>query len=307
MDINEIKRAEGKIIEKLNCSGIIMKNVFIKVGPVLNSKKDYVRISSPFCGDIGLAVPENFLEIKTRKEKEMKKILVTAGSTAIKIDQVRILVPWFEDMPEELAMTIKNIFSGRTGTSIAKYFADHGCLVTLITSSPNLIEEERKNLRVVKFKTFDQLAESMQAEISKTHYDVIIHSAAVSDYKAKNVLVKDEKGELVSIDSSNKVSSQLNTLYIEMDQTYKIVDQIRQWGFTGKLAKFKLEVGLSDEELVRVATKSMLHSGADYIVANCLEWMGDYAYIIDQESKPLKINRRDLPKRLWQKIHGGEI
>ena len=53
------------------------------------------------------------------------KVLVTAGATMSPIDKVR---------------AITNIFKGRTGTAIAKYFAKsrrHD--VTLITSSPGLL------------------------------------------------------------------------------------------------------------------------------------------------------------------------
>jgi len=211
----------------------------------------------------------------------MKKILVTAGSTIIAIDQVRV---------------ISNIFQGKTGGRIANYLSKIGCEVTLITSRKS--QRKKDNLRIVRYRTYDELYQRMEEEITQGNYDIIIHSAAVSDYFVAGTYYKDENGMLVQIDSSKKISSSHPSLFLELVPTAKIIDQIRTpWGFNGKLVKFKLQVGISDDELLEIARKSRTDSKADVMVANCLEWSDKYAYIVI-DGKERKITRRKLPEQL---------
>lgn len=215
----------------------------------------------------------------------MKKILVTAGATITMIDEVR---------------GVTNIFQGRTGGNIANYFAKVGCRVTLITSRKS--QRQKENLRIVRYRTYDELYQRMEEEITQGNYDIIIHSAAVSDYFVAGTYYKDENGMLVQIDSSKKISSSHPSLFLELVPTAKIIDQIRTpWGFDGKLVKFKLQVGISDDELLKIARKSRTDSQADIIVANCLEWSSKFAYIVDEE-KEIKISRRNLPEKLWRTL-----
>lgn len=236
-----------------------------------------------------------------------RKVLITAGSTIVPIDKVRL---------------ISNVFSGKTGTAIAKLFAKKGDEVTLVTSSPHFIGSKKwkkwiekivwffkisifpeQRIKVLPYKTFNQLKESMEEKITSGNYDVVIHSSAVSDYKVSQVCVKDEEGELVGIDAAKKVSSKHEKLYLEMVPTEKLVDLIReQWGFEGKLVKFKLEVGITDTELIEIGKKSRAVSRADLLVANCLEWSGQYAYILDESGNIEKTSRRKLAENLYRKL-----
>lgn len=227
----------------------------------------------------------------------MKNILVTAGSTSCPIDKVR---------------SISNIFQGYTGTDIAIEFASSaGNNVSLLTSNTTLL-----NLRLSKYdellgfllptqyKTYDDLFTVMEREITTKQYDVIIHSAAVSDYKVDGTYyVKDDIFQLV--DNTSKISSSHDELYLKLIQTPKIIDYIRKdWNYKGVLVKFKLQVGISDTELINIATDSMFHSKADFIVANCLEWSRDRAYIIDARTiTPTLVKRENLSQVLMEKIH----
>lgn len=217
-----------------------------------------------------------------------RRILVTAGSTTVPIDQVR---------------AITNIFSGRTGTEIAKHYAEHEDQVTLITSKPDLLDGYHKApLKVISYRTFDQLMGAMEAEITARRFDIIIHSAAVSDYKVDGVFVEGD-GRLQELDKTKKVSSKHKHLFLRMAPTPKIVDRIRRdWNYKGTLVKFKLEVGLTDEELVKVAAKSRDDSQADFIIANCLEWMGARAFIIDKKDNKWEAFRKNLPAEMFRRI-----
>lgn len=220
------------------------------------------------------------------------KVLVTAGSTQVMIDQVR---------------SIGNIFRGRTGTAIASYFARLGHEVTLLTSSPKL-STPMDHLRVDGFSTFNELAMKMEVEVRDGNYDAIIHSAAVSDYWVSGVYRLEPNGGLEPLDSSKKISSTLPRLYLEMTQTPKLVDYVREkWGFDGYLVKFKLEVGIMDEELLAIAKNSRVASHANLMVANCLEWSDSYAYVLGENLEPIKVDRSEIASIVEASFMEGRV
>lgn len=247
-----------------------------------------------------------------------KKILVTAGSTYVPIDKVR---------------GITNIFKGRTGTEIALHLAKQGYEVTLLTSNPHLVDRlllpflPRLLVRflvfirlvkvpiIVKYWTYDELMKMMNFLIMNRDFDAIVHSSAVSDYYVDNVYVEEEiapdacgQTRLVPIDKDSKISSDHPRLYLGELPTEKIIDKIRRdWGFKKLLVKFKLQVDMSEEELLNVAHNSMKHSQADVIVANCLEWSKDRAIIIADSTPYLPeettiVKRSELPIKLEQEM-----
>ena len=221
------------------------------------------------------------------------KILVTAGSTIVPIDQVR---------------NISNIFKGRTGTDIAIELSALGAEVVLLTSNSNLLLEISRQTnpnhgisKIISFRTYDELLKIMEEEIKTKTYDVVIHSAAVSDYQVKEVcILKDQK--LLAIDKNKKVSGDHQDLYLHLSPTKKIVNLIRSpWNFQGYLVKFKLQVGISDQELIEIARQSRLDSRADMIVANCLEWAKDRAYILTAENE-IHTDRQLLTQQIYEQI-----
>src|SRR4051794_28124027 len=105
-------------------------------------------------------------------------LLVTAGNTLALIDKVRC---------------ITNIFTGRTGASIALEAHRRGHAVTLVTSHAEAVAElagdsppgsERWSL--VRYRTFDDLQDRMASSI-RGSLDAVIHCAAVSDYLSAGV------------------------------------------------------------------------------------------------------------------------
>ncbi|MDX8393226.1 MAG: phosphopantothenoylcysteine decarboxylase [Mariprofundales bacterium] len=236
-----------------------------------------------------------------------KRVLITAGSTAMMIDKVR---------------KISNIFQGRTGYNIAKHANNIGCDVTLLTSSPPKQTERSINqFKILAYNTFDDLEKKMAEEIRFGKYDAIIHSAAVSDYKPcalwqktiSNNTNNHNVNEIIEIIKTNtvgagsetaKISSGQESVFLEMQATPKLVDCIRQqWGFTGVLIKFKLQVDMQDSELLAIAERSRQASKADFIVANCLEWATEYAYIINSKGEAEYVQRSLLAQRLLELLN----
>jgi len=230
-------------------------------------------------------------------------VLVTAGNTMTMIDQVR---------------GISNIFRGHTGNTIAERLSIAGHRVMLLTSQPSEVITNEWIFQKIKegefgvhaYKTYDQLRELMHKQICSGTFDLIIHSAAVSDYKVEGTFVPDPTAEItddrrvvVPLPPAGKISSSHEELFLRCVPTEKIIDKIRRdWGYKGKLVKFKLQVGKTDEELLEIARKSRAHSDADLIVANCLAWAKERAYVIGRDDVAHSVTRVKIASAILERL-----
>lgn len=194
------------------------------------------------------------------------RCLVTAGNTREPIDRVR---DW------------GNIFTGNTGLAIAEALSDL-VPVDLLTSN---VEHLRKldrhgTIHATAFRTHAELRELLQEKMTTRRYDAVFMTAAVADYIPAGVfeIVAREKqpdgSERWTVRNvmAEKVRSHHEAIAVVGRRTEKLVDLFRsRWGFRGLLVKFKLEVGISTEQLLELGEASRRASSADYLVANTLE------------------------------------
>jgi phosphopantothenoylcysteine synthetase/decarboxylase len=215
-----------------------------------------------------------------KKLSKNKKFLVTAGSTWIPIDTVRV---------------ITNIFKGKLGFTIAKLAAKIGDDVTLLLGPSIDISSESipKNMHIIRFKYFDELDSIVNKSLRSKDFDVIVHSAAVSDFK----LAEEHKG---------KIKSNVEKLVLELVPTKKIIDEMRKLAPSSFLVKFKLEVGITPDELKKIAVKSLNQSQADLIVANIYDpkFTEHEAYLIGSDGESEKVTGREkIAHAILRKIH----
>jgi phosphopantothenoylcysteine synthetase/decarboxylase len=237
-------------------------------------------------------------------------ILATAGNTQVPIDRVRV---------------ITNVFTGRTGTRIAIRAYERGHGVTLLTSHPDLVSSildeplDPARWRISSYRTFDDLYKSMESAVRDGGYDAVIHSAAVSDYQAGgiygpagNTHFDVERAQWYSppggpptlIDqSSGKVKSDQEELWLRLIRAPKLIDLVRgQWRFRGVLVKFKLEVGVAEHELRKIAEQSRQQSKAELMVANTLDEANEWAIIGPIDGDYLRVSRIELADRLLDAV-----
>jgi phosphopantothenate---cysteine ligase (CTP) len=231
-------------------------------------------------------------------------ILVTAGNTRAPIDRVRC---------------VTNIFTGKTGANIARTAWARGHAVTLLTSAPETVADRptgdpdaERRFAVLPYFTFDDLTALMHQHVKSQPYDVIVHSAAVSDYLVAgtygpkpgtyfNARTGEWEGRppAMAEQRAGKIRSTEPELWVRMVRAPKLVDKVRpHWGFRGLLVKFKLEVGLTDHDLLDVAEQSRRQSDADLIVANTLEAARHWAFLGPVDGKYERVARRELAERL---------
>ena len=171
----------------------------------------------------------NYLSTKDLKDK---KILVTSGPTRESVDPVRF---------------ISNPSSGKMGFAVARAAEYRGGEVTLIAGPTHL--PDPNNVKVIRIQTAREMAQAVFENMEDS--DIIIKTAAVSDYRPKDPStqkIKKEKGELV--------------LYLE--RTQDILKEIGRRKLNQILVGFAAET----ENLEQHAETKRAEKNLDIIVGN---------------------------------------
>ena len=199
------------------------------------------------CGDLGpgkLAEPDLIVEnikflLNKTDELKGKNVLVTAGPTQEAIDPVRY---------------ITNKSTGKMGYALAYQAALMGAKVTLVTGPTN-IEIPFGISEVIKIKSAGQMYEAVTSRFDEM--DIVIKSAAVADYKPKNI-------------SDSKIKKSDSDLVLELDRNKDILFEL------GKLKTKQVLVGFAAEtdDLIANAQKKLAKKNLDFIVANDLKQEG---------------------------------
>jgi phosphopantothenoylcysteine synthetase/decarboxylase len=170
------------------------------------------------------------------------RLLVTAGPTWVPVDAIRYLT---------------NFASGSLGLFLAREAAAAGAQVRVLLGPGRICptEADRRRLEIVDFVTFDDLHRLVRGSLGEDRFDALLHTAAVADYRPAEV-------------RPVKTPSGASEWLLRLVPLPKIVDEVKALAPRILLVKFKLEVGRSRDELLRIAAASRARSDADLIVAN---------------------------------------
>ena len=185
-----------------------------------------------------------------------KRVLITAGPTWVPIDSVRI---------------ISNTATGETGILLAKKLSGLGARVTLLLGSAKKISLGKK-VRVVAFGSFDELATQLRKSLKKQRYDILVHSAAVSDYRLKKCFL------------GRKLSSGLKELRLTLKPTPKLINFLRDRCKNSYLVGFKFEPGAGKNRLISEASRLIKKTGINLTVANSVRNGRYTAYLVTSRS-----------------------
>jgi phosphopantothenoylcysteine decarboxylase/phosphopantothenate--cysteine ligase len=246
------------------------------------------------CGEIGagrLAEPEILLEgvlraaqrrpaalpeeLRLVARRGALKILVTAGGTRMPLDAVRSIV---------------NGSTGGTGAAIATDLAALGHAVTLLTSEGAPGAEDITRLE--RYDDFDSFERRLRRLLTEESYDVLVQSAAISDWRP---IAAAEHSSLGKIDSDT------DTLTLRFERTPKLVGLVRSWSRNPalRIVAFKLTVGAADAERRRKVAQLLAHEGVVAVVANDLQDWPRWAFWTDATAAPEAFDGREsLGERL---------
>jgi len=200
-----------------------------------------------------------------------KRILITAGPTWLAIDRVRV---------------ISNTATGETGILLAERLQGIGAKVTLLLGAA---EHQclNKKIELIRFKFFGELRHLIKKELTSKKYDIAIHTAAVADYRPKNIFRK-------------KIKSDIKEWKLTLVPTAKIIDLIRTLNSSLFIVGFKFETTQAKRILIRKAEELIQRANLDLAVANTVAKNKYLAYIVDnynQTCGPIH-NKKDTAGKL---------
>ncbi len=196
------------------------------------------ELASGLLGEGRMAEPETIVAfIKNYFTKDLpllgKSALVNAGPTYEAIDPVRF---------------IGNRSSGKMGVALAQHLAALGAKVTLVLG-PSSLKLNNKHISLIRVESSEQMYEATLANYKQQ--DIVICSAAVADYKPKQI-------------SEEKIKKQEFGIDLELVKTQDILAELGKQKENQCLVGFALET----HNLIENATKKLKNKNLDLIVAN---------------------------------------
>lgn len=202
------------------------------------------ELASGLVGEGRMAEPQDILsfiekDILDKLPLRGKKVLITAGPTYEAIDPVRF---------------IGNHSSGKMGFEIAKASANLGAEVVLVTG-PTHQKVSHALVKVIPVITAQEMYEAVHSHFN--HTDVAILSAAVADYRPKEV-------------AHQKIKKNSSTLSLELEKTQDIL------GSLGEIKKNQYLVGfaLETNDEIENAKGKLKRKNLNLIVLNSLNDKG---------------------------------
>lgn len=203
------------------------------------------------------------------------KIIITAGGTSERIDNVR---------------KITNSSSGKLGCTIANKLIElHEEKIDKIyyVCSKNSIKPNHDRIEIVEIFDTQDLEMTVRDLLKNNNINYFIHSMAVSDYTvdyvttaeslALNIINNPNKNVLDLVCrnkdnlTDNKISSNQEHLIIKLKKTPKIISLIKDISPNTYLVGFKLLDNVSEQNLIDTAVKLKDKNNCNLVVANDLE------------------------------------
>ncbi|WP_299111094.1 bifunctional phosphopantothenoylcysteine decarboxylase/phosphopantothenate--cysteine ligase CoaBC [uncultured Winogradskyella sp.] len=245
------------------------------------------ELASGLVGEGRMAEPEdiiNYIEKDILEQLPLKgkRVLITAGPTYEALDPVRF---------------IGNHSSGKMGFEIAKAASNLGAEVILVTGPTH--QKIAHNFVTVKPVVS---AEEMYNEVHK-HFkvcDIAILSAAVADYRPKNV-------------SDQKIKKKDSTFTVELEKTKDILKSLGEIKIDQYLVGFALETNnelehakgkLKSKNLDLIVLNSLQDKGAGFGVStNKVTFITSSNTIIENELKSKADVAEDLMQLILKQTH----
>ncbi len=177
--------------------------------------------------------------------------IVTAGPTFEPLDQVRRLT---------------NFSTGRLGIELANFLTARRHEVTLLVGQLATWRGERLAQRIISFGRTKDLEDRLQ-ELASERIDAVFHAAAVSDFAFGKVWQRSPAGNMSEL-ASGKISTRLESLFVELVPTVKIITRLRHWFARACLVGWKYDVDGDRASVLANAGQQITECRTNACVAN---------------------------------------
>lgn len=154
---------------------------------------------------------------------------------------------------------IGNRSTGRLGSAIATELLHRGAKITFVYGAGSVTPEpSTPNLALDPIDTIDEAREHLHHHLQNEEIFAVIMAMAVLDYRPKEAI-------------SKKLSSDPEEITLTLVKCPKLIDQIKTVSPSSLLIGFKLEAGISEEELFQRAEDLAQRAQCDLVVANRID------------------------------------
>lgn len=211
----------------------------------------------------------------------MRTILITAGGTSERIDDVRV---------------ISNFSSGRLGLAVAQAFlesetADVAKIYYLCDKNTPVPTD--KKVEHVRVSGAQGLLDALKRLLSLEKIDAVVHAMAVSDYTVKQITTleaikagtEDEQSRKLA---EGKISSEIEDLVVVLKKTPKVIGEIKKLQQDTVLVGFKLLANVDKGLLIDTGYKLLKKNNCDMVLANDLTEITEdqhIGYLISQDGE----------------------
>lgn len=201
------------------------------------------------------------------------KVLITAGPTHEPIDPVRF---------------IGNRSSGKMGIQIANKFNKESHEVYLVIGPTDYLSKVKPQINIIQVETASEMYEACLKHVDA---DIIICSAAVADYRVKNL-------------STEKIKKD-GDLTLELE---KNVDILQELGRNKRPGQIVVGFALETSNLIDYAKAKIAKKNLDYIVANYADAFNsdlNKVTIIDKDSNITEYDKKtkvEIATDIYDKI-----
>jgi phosphopantothenoylcysteine decarboxylase / phosphopantothenate---cysteine ligase len=212
-----------------------------------------------------------------RNPLNKKKVLITCGPTWVHLDNMRV---------------ISNRSSGRLGQLLAEECLKSKARVTVL-QGPVAQKLRVKGVDVKSFTYFEEL-EKLLKNALKEKYDVVIHAAAVSDYRPLSI-------------GKGKLRSGKNRLRLILKPTKKLIHLIKRQCPSAFLVGFKLEADIDQKKAAERTRNLFTQARCDLVLANTSNGSAYKGFIFDREGACLAkaSSRKQMAKRLIRTLRNA--
>ena len=206
---------------------------------------EHGELASGLIGTGTMAEPENILNhlknfFQPAGPLQNKRVLITAGPTFEAIDPVRY---------------IGNHSSGKMGYALAENFASKGATVNLV-SGPTQQSTRNSRIDVTSVFSAQEMYEAVKEKFENS--DIIVHAAAVADYRPKNK-------------ADQKIKKSSEDMFIELARTTDIAGALSELKRDDQtVVGFALETNNEEDNAIQKLRKKNF----DFIVLNSLNDQG---------------------------------
>src|SRR5271163_4720930 len=176
------------------------------------------------------------------------RIVITSGPSYEPLDKVRRLT---------------NSSTGELGTLMAEGFAEAGHSVTCFRGVASTFAEPLWPVNVIPFTTNDDLATGLRNLPDREETTLVLHAAALCDFRVASVL--DADGKPIHAD---KIASRAGSLSLTLEPTPKLISSLRRMFPSSIIVGWKFELDGSAEDVRAKGRKQMDDCLTDACVLN---------------------------------------